>query len=143
MLASGASWRSPGPFIERSGRRASGQICRLTSTDHRIPSNSCSNMPSPFEQLEAMSASWQTGSGWLQRTSPGSGSWFAAGIHLVLERSLRALPRQVRSPWAGARGHVGTRRSWWLHLWGAQRKGWGLGSFVFPPSAEKKGFSSS
>jgi hypothetical protein len=31
-------------------------------------------MMSPFEQLEAMGASWQTGSRWLQRTSLGGGS---------------------------------------------------------------------
>jgi hypothetical protein len=71
----GASRCSPCPFVERLGHRASGQTRRLASMDHRISSGSCSNMPSPFMRLEVTSASWQSGSRWLQRTSPGGGSW--------------------------------------------------------------------
>jgi hypothetical protein len=70
----GALKRFLSPFDVWTGHGTSGQSRPPASTDHQIPSSSCGSTLSPFEQLEAMGASWQTGSQWLQRTSLGGGS---------------------------------------------------------------------
>jgi hypothetical protein len=57
-----------------TGRGTSGRSRLPASMDHLIPSTFCGSTPLPFEQLEAMGASWQTGSRWLQRTSLSGGS---------------------------------------------------------------------
>jgi hypothetical protein len=74
---SGASQHSPSPFVMRSGRLTLGWIRQLALTDRLIPSSSCSATQSPFGRPEAIGASWETGSRWLQRESltGGSGSY--------------------------------------------------------------------
>jgi hypothetical protein len=70
----GALKRFLSPFGMWTGHGTSGHSRPPASTDHQISSSSCGSTLSPFERLEAMGTSWQTGSRWLQRTSLGGGS---------------------------------------------------------------------
>jgi hypothetical protein len=111
ISALGASWRSPGPFVVRLGCRASGRTCRLASMDRQIPSSSCSTTQSTFRWSEATAHHSQlVPDGHEGRASPVA-LGVAPGVHFILERLLRVLPRQIRSLGAGARGSVGIRGS--------------------------------
>jgi hypothetical protein len=72
--ASGASRRSPGPFIVLPSRRASIQTLVRVTMGPPIPWGSCSDTQPMFEQMEVMGASWLTGSQWLRRESLAGGS---------------------------------------------------------------------
>jgi hypothetical protein len=100
--ASGALQRSPSPFSMRLGRPASGQRCQLDLMGHLILSSSCSATQSPSGRPEATDASWLTGFRCAQRESLAVALGVAPRVHLILERPLRVLPRQIGSLGSGA-----------------------------------------
>jgi hypothetical protein len=57
-LASGASWRSLGPFAVQPGRRASSHTSGRVTMGPPIPWSSCSDTRPMFVQLEVMGVSW-------------------------------------------------------------------------------------
>jgi hypothetical protein len=59
--ASGALRRSPGPFVARHGRLASGRILVRVTMGPPISWSSYNNTRPVFERLEAMGVSWPTG----------------------------------------------------------------------------------
>jgi hypothetical protein len=125
--ASGASRRSPGPFVVRLGRRASGRTRRLASTVRPIPSSSCSVTQSMFGRPGAMGESWPTGSRWPQRESlvGGSGGCPRSPSHLG---EISASASSTSSlPWGlGQRACRRTLPSM-ASSPGARRLRWGLG----------------
>jgi hypothetical protein len=58
-----------------------------------------------------MGMSWPTGFRWYEGRALPVALGVAPGVHLVLEKSLRVLPQQVRFPGAGAQGSVGVHGS--------------------------------
>jgi hypothetical protein len=68
----------------------------------------------------------------------------ASEVHLILEGSLRVLPRQIGIPGTQARGCVGVRRPWWPHLLVREDRAGGFGGLRFPTlSREEESFGSS
>jgi hypothetical protein len=74
VICFGGSQCSQSPFNMWLGFSASGWTRQLDSTDLLILSSSCNSTQSPSGRLEAMGASWPTGSQWLQKESLADGS---------------------------------------------------------------------